>query len=108
MGLTSTTNERITATRSSFSDKAPQAIDEDSTTLGKPAGRDDGWAKRWALWGGKTKGMEWSWASKIHSLSWLYINFWISGSQESSKSMKTQLKHFDELILDGESEIWKI
>ena len=28
--------------RSSFSDKAPQAIDEDSTTLGKPAGRKDG------------------------------------------------------------------
>lgn len=57
MGLTSTTNEWSTATRSSFSDKAPQAIDEDSTTLGKPAGQDDGRAKRWASWGGKTKGM---------------------------------------------------
>ena len=33
----------------------------------------------------KQRGWERSWASKIHSLSWLYINFWISGSQESSK-----------------------
>lgn len=33
----------------------------------------------------KQRGWERSWASKIYSLSWLYINFWISGSQESSK-----------------------